>query len=301
MMQISPLREDQATAALELWNQAAVHDTISAQVFEEKVWGDADYQEDLLLVDSDTSGPIAFASGVVRQLETGPRGYLKLLAVAPEHQRQGLGTQLAGQLEVRMQRQGVKAIRVVESAPNYLTPGVDGRYEAALNFFQSLGYEQIGEAKNLVVELAGRDFCTVASERKLVDQGITICRATMKTKPLLDQFLNHSWPSWKAEVGTSLSCDPPAVHVALAGRSVVGFSAYDGNNQGTGWFGPMGTHPDYRGMGIGKVLSARCLQDLQAQGLAQAIIPWVSETSLYESQLGAVPDRRFIRLEKKLG
>lgn len=299
-MQISPLREDQATEALELWNQTAVHDTISAQLFHEKIWGDADFDQDWALVASDSSGPIAFTSGVVRKLEAGPRGYLKFLAVAPEHQRQGLGARLVGELEERLERQGAKEIRVAESAPNYLTPGVDARYEGALRFFQSLGYEPIGEAKNLVVNLADRDFCTLSAEQKLVDQGITICRATVKTKPLLDDFLKPFWPSWQAEVGTSLLCDLPAVHVALADRAVVGFSAYDGNNQGTGWFGPMGTHPDYRGMGIGKVLSARCLQDLRAQGLAQAIIPWVSETSLYESQLGAVPDRCFVRSEKRI-
>lgn len=299
-MQIASLRKEHASPLLELWNEAATYDPVTAQVFHEKIWGDADFDEELTLVAIEADVPVAFAQSVVRQHDSVPRGYVKLVAVAPQHQRQGIGRRLLEQLHNKMIEQGVKELRVAESAPNYLTPGVDARYEDALFFFQSIGYQRIGEAKNLIVQFAGHDFSTVTSEQELVNQEITICRATAKVKPLLDDFLHSFWPSWKAEVGKSMACDPPAVHLALADRTVVGFSAYDGNNQGTGWFGPMGTHPDYRGHGIGKVLSARCLHDLQAQGLSEAIIPWVSETSLYESQLGAVLDRTFVRMEWQL-
>jgi GNAT superfamily N-acetyltransferase len=36
-----------------------------------------------------------------------------------------------------------------------------------------------------------------------------------------------------------------------------------------GWFGPMGTHPDLRGLGIGSILLKRCLKDMKRNGLSK--------------------------------
>jgi len=59
--------------------------------------------------------------------------------------------------------------------------------------------------------------------------------------------------------------NPPSVHIALNNGNLRAFSVHNGNNKEAGWFGPMGTHPDIRGIGVGKVLLKRRLLDMLNQ------------------------------------
>ncbi|MEQ8835212.1 MAG: hypothetical protein RID07_00235, partial [Lacipirellulaceae bacterium] len=70
-MQIARLRKENASALLELWNGVATHDSVTAQIFAEKIWGDADFDEELALVafeadEPEADEPVAFAHAVVR-------------------------------------------------------------------------------------------------------------------------------------------------------------------------------------------------------------------------------------------
>jgi mycothiol synthase len=96
----------------------------------------------------------------------------------------------------------------------------------------------------------------------------------------------------------ALGNHPVSVHVAVVDGIVKAFSAHSANNTGTGWFGPMGTHPDLRGKGVGSILLKRCLEDLKHAGHSQAIIPWVGPIAFYSHFCGAVVDRVFWRYEK---
>ncbi|QDS98287.1 GNAT family N-acetyltransferase [Adhaeretor mobilis] len=301
MIRFSPLHPRDTPELLELWNRCAPYDPLTEQLMREKVWGDYDFDEELSLLALNGDAPVAIAHAVVRQLSAERRGYMKLLGVAPEFRRQGVGQEIVLKLHGALVRRGAETIRVGESAPNYLVPGVDTRYDCAAKFFESLGYTKIGEATNLTAPLAGRDFTTDISDSALGANGLAIRRADANDRESLEKLLKTYWPTWNAEVATAMSCDPRAVHIALKGNQVVGFSAYDGNNRGTGWFGPMGTHPEFRGLGIGKILLRCCLHDLQSQGHARAIIPWVSPTGLYANQVGATVDRTFNRYEFCLG
>ena len=77
-------------------------------------------------------------------------------------------------------------------------------------------------------------------------------------------------------------------------------SDHNTNNFGTGWFGPMGTHPDLRGMGIGEILLKRCLQDMKEEGLEYSTIPWVAPIAFYSHYCYAMIERVFWRFEKSL-
>jgi len=108
-------------------------------------------------------------------------------------------------------------------------------------------------------------------------------------------------PAWREEVGCAYTNDPLSLYLAWADDTVVGFATYHGNNVRTGWFGPMGTAPAYRGRGVGAVLLRRCLRDLKHQGLAHAIIPWAAHIGFYEQHAGARRSRTFQRLRKLMG
>ena len=165
-----------------------------------------------------------------------------------------------------MAGQGARAIRLLESAPNYLSPGIDVRNAAALAFAAAAGYRQVGEARNLAVDLARR-----GTPRDCPD-GVEVRRAVPEDTAALNAFLDAHWPAWKAEVGVALKNVPPALHLALRDGRVVGFAAWDANNRGTGWFGPMGVEPEARRTGLGCLLARR---EAMARSLVAATRPRV--------------------------
>lgn len=291
-MAIRALQRDDADAVLAIWNRASAHDRLTADLLFEKTWGDDDFDRGLALVAGVEGGIAGFAAGVLRQ--AGRRGYVKLLAVDPARQRQGIGTALLEAMESRLARRGARTIRLLESAPNYLSPGVDARDAAALAFAAASGYRAVGEAHNLIVDLAR------PPAPRVVPAGVDVRRASQEDGAALDAFLGEHWPAWRAETRVALDNRPPTVHLALRDARVVGFAAWDANNRGTGWFGPMGVDPGERGAGLGCVLLQRCLDDMRGQGHDAAVIAWVDNAPFYARCAGAVPSRTFIRYEKTL-
>ena len=275
-----PVRPEDAEALLALWNRSAQFDPISANLLHEKVWGDPNFLAETALVSHDFSG---FAMGLERP---SGKGYVKFLLVAPERRRQGLGRRLLEAVEAKLSS---SALRVCETHPNYLIPGVDVRYTAGLLMLEKLGYQKIGETFNLVCSL-DQDFSDQDCDR--------FRRATGTDWEPVMAFLQQHFPGWQAEVTRMFANHPISLHLGWEGDRLLGFAGYDGNNLGTGWFGPMGTDPTQRSKGLGGVLLRRCLQDLKAQGLAQAIIPWVGPYGFYSHHCGARIDRVFWRYEK---
>ncbi len=299
-MNIRALTRNDAAALLQVWNRAAIYDPMTASLLKEKIWGDLNCYEDLAWVIEVNKQLLAFVVGVFRPVIPTALGYIKLLAVEPDRQGQHLGSQLLKQVEDRLGQQGVKEIRIAESAPNYLVPGVDQRNTRALSFFKQHGYEPFAEAHNLSVDLQAEDFGTQQAEQNLRNRGIEVHRATLPDRPALATFLETHWPSWRDEVECAHTGNPIRLHLAWMDKAVIGFAAYEGNNRGTGWFGPMGTDPAYRGRGIGAVLLRRCLRDLRHSGLAQAVIPWAAHIGFYQQHAGARRSRTFQRFRKRI-
>lgn len=299
-MRLRALRRDDAPALLEMWNATARFDPLTPELLEEKTWDDPGFDPTAALVCDDAGTVAGFAMGVLRAPEDTHRGVVKLLAAAAGRRRKGIGSLLLNAIETALEQKGAGTVRVCESAPNYLTPGVDARYSAAPHFFKKHGYTRLGEACNMTVDLVGRDLDTNPAEEGLAARGITIRRAEPSDQGAIETLLDAYWPPWKPEVNRALSNRPASLYLALAGHKVVAFSAYDANNSGTGWFGPMGTAPAVRSQGIGQVLLFRCLADLAAQGHRHATIPWVDPVDFYRACAGAAVSRIFHRYEKEL-
>ncbi|NND72252.1 MAG: GNAT family N-acetyltransferase, partial [Rhodothermales bacterium] len=187
----------------------------------------------------------------------------------------------------------VRKIRLGEAAPNYLTPGLDPRYTHAMVFFERRGYKRFGETWNLCVDLE-----ELTDDPPWLDPDIIVRRATKSDRPKIMRLLEKNWSAWKPEIGRTFENEPVSLHIALHSDNVVAFSAFDANNFGTGWFGPMGTDPEYRGRGLGALLLKRCLYDVKAQGHSTATIPWVGPIGFYCKHVNATVDRVFYRYEK---
>jgi GNAT superfamily N-acetyltransferase len=298
---LTALDQNKADTILEVWNEAAQFDSLSANLLHEKIWGDANFDPLLAIAWRDDSGICGFAVGVCRRTNDSCTGYIKLLAVAPGRQRQGIGTKLYQALENQLRARGACEVRPGESAPNYLTPGVDSRYHSAIAFFENRGFERCGETCNMTVDLENW-WQTYGEGTEQVDRDDSIRyeRATTGHRQAVRQFIDQHWPSWWSEVSVALANEPATLHLAIEGDRVVGFAAHDANNRGTGWFGPMGTAASQRGKGIGGHLLACCLADMRRSGLKAATIPWVGPVNFYLQQAGATVTRTFLRYNKVL-
>lgn len=295
MATLRPYTPADADAALALWGRSAEHDPLTPALLAEK-------REDAeaVLVATEAGALVGLGVGALWPTPAALRGSVRLLAVDPAHRRRGVGTALLAALEDRLGERGAEVVRLAECAPNYLTPGVDARYDAGLAFAAARGYRDVGEAVNLGVDLRSDRWDTAADEARLGAERVTVRRADEADRPALARLLAAHWPTWQAETDRAYRRGPVSMHLALRGGDALGFAAYDTNNVGTGWFGPMGTDPAACGLGIGAVLCRRCLGDLRAQGLPRATIAWAAALPFYARTAGARVERRFRRFEKPL-
>jgi GNAT superfamily N-acetyltransferase len=209
--------------------------------------------------------------------------WIKLIAVAEAHRRKGIGSAFLDEMK------GVK--RVMDHPGNYLSPGCDIRYGEARAFFERRGFRATGEVENIRSPLGK------IIDREIEIPGYTIHRAEPEDQAFLKWVAETFHPVWSFEVQRALSGPLRSVHVASQQNSPVAFAAADGNNQGLGWFGPAGTHPDHRGKKLGEALLLRCLRDVR--NLPEGgVIAWIGPKEFYAKACGAVDDRRFVTLER---
>ncbi len=298
-MKIRCLREAEVERLLGFWNLNVRHDPLTLELLFEKVFADPDYDPEKTLVAESESRLLGFVQAVVRNRQE-RIGFIKMLAVDRAFRRRGIGSRLLEEVEEKMRVEGATSVRILESSPNYLQPGLDPRYTEAVVMLERRGYNRFAETVNMEVDLAARDFDTRREEEFLSGQGFVVRRARHGDEATLAEFLEAHFPAWAAEVGITLSHEPITLHLATKGGRVVGFAAYDANNIGTGWFGPMGTDPALRGKGIGGVLLLRCLRDLKEAGHHTATIAWVGPIAFYAHYAGAQISRLFWRYEKPL-
>ncbi len=306
-MQIGTFSNGDFDAVLTLLQQTHSLDNWNHDLLEEKLFGDADFSEDMTLIAEENGEIAGFMQGVIRYIHDERIGYIhernayiKLMAVNNDRCRQGIATQLYQALEQKFRTAGAKKVKIYDVPFNYFMPGIDPRYTPALCWAWRNGFERIGDTSNLLVDVQNQDWSTDGAERKLAEEGIMISRASASEREPLMQFIDENFPLWKTEIGNAFKSDPVAVHIATVNGAIKAFSGHNGNNFGTGWFGPMGTHPDLRGKGIGGLLLRRCLQDMKDWGLPHSIIPWVGPIAFYSHYANAVVDRVFWRFEKIL-
>ena len=285
---------------LKLLKEALIFDTIDKELLREKIYEDPDFSYDMTLVSEDNGTINGFLQGVLRNVRGEQIGYLKLMAVDAGMRKSGLGRQMYTQLESRFASGKASKVRIFDAPLNYFQPGIDPRYTEALCFAWRMGFERFDDTTNLTADLDARDWDTSEKEQLLAEQGVIVSRADEEDRVELLRFIEKEFELWRHEVATAYQSDPVAIHIARLNGKIRAFSAFNGNNVGTGWFGPMGTSKELRGKGIGEVLLKRCLKDLRDEGNKKAIIPWVGPIPFYAHHADAKVDRVFWRFEKKL-
>lgn len=240
------------------------------------------------LVTRDLDG-VVFASMSGRDPYT---GHVDLLAVRPEARGAGLGGALVTAAEEWLRGQGAREVRLAGNPPAYAWPGIDVRYTGAACLAESLGYERYDVAWNMTADLTG-DLSVDADLVRLAALGVTVRAAAPGDRAALSAFVEERWNgNWAWEAEQAVGC-----HYAVREGEILGFAAWGAR---PAWFGPMGTAPAARGLGIGRVLLRRCLAEQRAAGLSSAQIGWVGPLHFYARAAGAYAERVFWLYRREL-
>ncbi|MGH2355462.1 MAG: GNAT family N-acetyltransferase [Chloroflexota bacterium] len=259
---------------------------------------------------ADHGGRIAgFAAAALPDERLQCPGGIKLFAVAPAYQRQGIASRLFDLAEDVLRAHGVSDCVAVNCGHHRLSLGLDVRYTAALCLLLRRGYEQTGTTQDMSVDLVGPaapDLTTETDEARLCARGIAVRRARSTERRWacdgVARVMVAPTPGrrWAYQADQAFRRDPPTIEVAEDTRTGAfqGFAAYDAARRGA--LGPMGVAPDVRGAGLGAVLLRRCLRDMQADGYRQGEIFSVGPIPFYAKTIGARISRVFYRYAKQL-
>ena len=226
-------------------------------------------------------------------------GFIELLVVDRAQQRRGIGTQLAAEMERQLAASGCQRINLSGNGPNNAWPGVDIHYTAAVCFAEDSGYQRYGCEVNMDIDLPGALLDTRADEDRLAAQGIEVRRADAADDGPLQESLGSTWqPRWITEITEALRSSEAGLHVAMQSGRCVGFCCYGVSRVHE--VGPIGTHPDARRLGIGRVLLKRCLAEQRDLGIVTAELVWVGPLSYFSRAVHATIGRAFWLYTKDL-
>lgn len=249
-----------------------------------------------LVAESDRQIIAAAFGSIVAEPDSTRTGFVKLLAVTPEHQRHGTGRRLLNSLERRCQDAGAATMWAGGSQPRFWWPGIDNAaYPDASSLFTTAGYRLQDETVNMAVDLTEQQ----VSAPTAAPDGVTVRRLTVGEWPAFQLWMARSWePGWAEEVAFALRRDPISCFTATRDGEYLGFAAYDTNRRG--WFGPMGSTPAARGRGVGSAVLRACLADYTDLGRRSCEIAWAGPQDFYHRTVAATTIRHFTRLAKDL-
>ena len=208
---------------------------------------------------------------------------LRILAVAPEQRRRGIGTSLLQDAETR------GASLIGAEAGNYFTPGVLATDEATVSFLLARGFVESASTWNL------------EAGPLPTEPADGVQRATHDDRTRVLRFIEHDFGAiWRFEADHAFESEQPTIFYAEEKGKVVGFAAHEANNRGLGWFGPTGVRSTLRGKGIGSRLLRASLADLGRMGYERAVIPWTDALEFYQRACGARVTERFLVFRAKV-
>lgn len=240
---------------------------------------------------------VGFVATFVDYRRSNRPGYLALLLVAPEYQRQGIGTLLHTAALDHLRAAGVHSIQLGSLLPRFWC-GVPENLPGAVAFFEKNGWEYGQTVYDLVCDISQFTLSPDIQERMRQEQ-ITFAPADQASVTDALVFEAREFPNWLrnhyepyADLGDQqdflLARDANGVVVGTlcmysarshATRNDVIWKEILGEDAGA--IGAVGIAEAERGRGIGLALVAYGTQMLKERGVRNCYIDWVVLTDFY--------------------
>lgn len=280
IMEIVCFEQKYEEKVVQFWNETMVHDQIDIEIFRKQILFDENFRSELCLLMMDGTEPAGFLLGMKRKipyLDRGlepERGWINVMFVGKQYQRQGIGTALVKRAEETLKSLGAKSITLAAYSPNYFFPGIDvNGYKDAVHFFEALGYQKGEPAFSMEKNL--QDF-SIAPEwkeklRKAEKDGFEFRDFQWKDSLELLEFLGKNFGGgWKRNALRAMQAGnaEDVITVVLHQEKIVGFAMrqIDGNPMR---FGPIGVCEAVRNAGIGGILFEIKQQEMHSKGISR--------------------------------
>lgn len=308
---VRPMEPSDVAEIVRGWNLSIPHDQVDEARFEGVILDDLNHEKGASLIATSDGKIVGFISTVAREGLQGAdnrgrpyendRGYVKGIFVLDEFRRQGIGTNLLDEATKYIRSKGKKSIWVLTYTGRYFFPGVDLRYEAALRFFQSKGYQRDHVIDDVDLDLKNFQISDYQKDarRRMAEIGVHIEEYDPLMLDEMRKFVEKinmigwfpkSWEKGYKKKGNKF--------VALKGEEIVGWASY-WPGTGTAGFGPIAVLEAMRGNGIGSCLLLESVLRMKDAGADRVIASWAN-TPFYLPN-GWKICRQYVVFEKDIG
>lgn len=278
-MEIKRYSQKYENEVVVLWNKTLTADPITVHKFRKQALFDDNFDPELCLVAIKDDRVIGFLLATKRKfpyLERGlepTRGWINVMFVDKEHQREGIGESLVKHAETKLKALGAETVTLGAYSPNYFFPGIDREnYEDAIKFFDKLGYQPGKESYSMCKDLHGYKISEEAMDKlsKAQNAGFSFINFEYKYALELLEFLKNEFGGgWKRNALISMQNNTAEDCILLAldaDQKIVGFCMrmIDGNPMR---FGPIGVKEDVRNFGIGGILFDIMQFEMEKRGI----------------------------------
>ena len=264
---------------VDLWNKTLIADPITVHKFRKQALFDDNFDTELCFIAVKNDCVVGFLLVTKRKfpyLERGlepTRGWINVMFVDQDHQREGIGETLVKQAEAKLKSMGAETVTLGAYSPNYFFPGVDrDNYSGAIKFFDKMGYQAGKESYSMCKDLHGYKMSeeTLDKLSKAKEAGFSFVNFEYKYALELLEFLKNEFGGgWKRNALISMQNNTAENCILLVLNSeqkIVGFCMrmIDDNPMR---FGPFGVKESVRNFGIGGILFDIMQLEMEKRGI----------------------------------
>lgn len=287
---------------------------VSERVFASRAGGTPGWQPGDALVACAGRRIVGFGlAEIVRTSLGATGGSIAALLVAPDCQRQGIGSQLLRGLEARLRKAGCKSAGA-GAGPQRFWTGVPENLPAAKAFLARHGYASTRRSPDMLMPLEN---CSLEGryQAALDAAGCRVVAASADDAGALLSFEAREFKGWCANLIQLMSAgDVANILLVKHGAEIVGSitaftpgSRWRGANvvwervhgAGMGGYGAVGIAKEWRGKGLGAAMNIAAALHVRRHGATCCYIDWVGPVEFYE-KLGARVWRWFDMMGKEL-
>lgn len=310
-LSIRTLKSVDLADILSIWNRALVRDTVSQGRLVSMIYGDPDYQpgkDSGFFVATRGGKQVGFLRAVIRhwpndRVGLEPEdGWISVVAVDPDHQRQGVGTALLQRALDYFRKHGRKKIWVcghTGSAPGYTFCGVDkDAYPGGLKLLTKAGFKVRNEPVSMTREVVTFDVDGLAREAA---KACPEAEVVTLTPERIDDFFNFLAECFPGDWNTAARAKVRAgllheVLIAILNGKVVGYCQWEGEH-----FGPFGVASEVRNKKIGARIFIEAVRRIRQADGRTAWFNWADEDAArFYRRFGMQAQRHFAILTKDL-